>query len=1034
MQSSQVERVRYCRVVETRREPGVESTDTAAASAKPGEPVGSAGAVLGRYQLEHELGAGAMGVVYAAFDPDLERRVAVKVLRVVAPSPEAKDRLLREARAMARLSHSNVVTVHEVGTANGRDFVAMELIRGEPLIDWLRATRRTPDAIIDAFLAAGRGLAAAHAAGIVHRDFKPHNVLRSRDGRIAVTDFGLAREASADLPAALDTTLPVVMQGSSTASPSPFATLTSTGTLLGTPAYMAPEQWRGGTVTPATDQFAYCVALWEALAGERPYRGVSREELRGQILQGPVGLDASRLPRRVRGLLYRGLDPDPARRWPSMDALLGQLARVNRRPVVAAAIAVAVAGLIAVIVALRAAAPPDAACDAPARNLAAVWSPAIAAEVRAKTSAAHAAVLDAAYRGWQATRATACAAPSSVRHAQLPCLDGVLERFDALRAAYVRVPEAPAEAIQAQLIDPAICTRPAATEVPRLALRSTASVIEAYELYARSVTDHKPGEPEIAAFIARPGTESCARVIATLAFEAASQDVARKRAMMGDAAAADARCGDERVHTDLLIQAIPYHSELPVIGPRGEAAIAQAQAAAAHVMQPDLAAALAGHRASVAQQRGQWDEAFRLVEAELAGYRARGLQLGQLRAAIRRNYLRLSRAEPADLGAIAGDVASWRGLAAASHQTEIARELDVLAALARYRLGDVSGAHPDLIRLWRAQPPVARAGGERKITGEVVDERGRPVANAAIAAGSTLAADSAGIGVPSFLGFDDFRDRDLRTTTSDATGRFAIEDASPTGVIAAQLGDRRSEPQAIADRVRLVLEPTRTLSGQVDLGGVPHTHVEVGCTSARDRSGMFLLFAPVAPDGSFAIAGATTGALSVSVSSQDGHPYDMSAAFQTLPPARDSIAGIRLRVAPASSRTLDVIVRSTVTAPIEGARVGLIPGAHLIRTVGDIVRVTKPGVQSNLAIPVVGQHMPTAVLDKIRPGDLVAHFEHVRPGDMTVCAGGFAGDLLDPGDYQRSAAHLSELVVKCKHIGPDDAIVELAVPPQSRME
>src|SRR5687768_1419708 len=178
-----------------------------------------------------------MGVVYAAFDTDLQRRVALKVLRD-GLADESQQRLLREARAMARLQHPNVVTVYEVDSKDGRDYVAMELIDGGPVVDWLREAPRDATEIVDVFVAAGRGLAAAHAAGIVHRDFKPHNVLRSRGGRIVVTDFGLARSETDPLA----TTLPPTHVSSSSSDPA----LTVPGTVLGTPAYMAPEQWSGG--------------------------------------------------------------------------------------------------------------------------------------------------------------------------------------------------------------------------------------------------------------------------------------------------------------------------------------------------------------------------------------------------------------------------------------------------------------------------------------------------------------------------------------------------------------------------------------------------------------------------------------------------------------------------------------------------------------------------------------------------------------------------------------------------------------------
>ncbi len=291
---------------------------------------------LGRYRLDNQLGAGGMGAVFAALDVDLERRVAIKVLHA-KPGYESRARLFREAKAMARLDHPNVVTIFEVDSAGDTDFVVMELVDGGTLSHWLTSAQRPNREILDAFVAAGRGLAAAHAAGMVHRDFKPHNVLRSRTGRILVTDFGLARESD------------TVAEPSSGATPAPLVNLTVSGAIVGTPAYMPPEQWASGVITPAVDQFAFCVALWEALSGARPFQGTTLEELRTAIERGPEALDARRIPRRLRSVLRRGLERDPARRWPSMDGLLAALAR--RRTVLPLALigAPVIAGLIAVI-------------------------------------------------------------------------------------------------------------------------------------------------------------------------------------------------------------------------------------------------------------------------------------------------------------------------------------------------------------------------------------------------------------------------------------------------------------------------------------------------------------------------------------------------------------------------------------------------------------------------------------------------------------------------------------------------------------
>src|SRR5512138_3489613 len=196
---------------------------------------------LGRFQIEHELGAGGMGIVYAAFDPELERRVALKVLR--ARSADAVARLSLEARAMAKLSHPNVITVYDVGSAGGEDFVAMELIDGGTLGEWVQRDKPRTAEIIAAFVAAGNGLAAAHAQGLVHRDFKPSNVLRSSTGKIVVTDFGLARSEGAAEPERPSPATARAIAFDETQAPT-AAALTATGSLLGTPAYMSPEQWR----------------------------------------------------------------------------------------------------------------------------------------------------------------------------------------------------------------------------------------------------------------------------------------------------------------------------------------------------------------------------------------------------------------------------------------------------------------------------------------------------------------------------------------------------------------------------------------------------------------------------------------------------------------------------------------------------------------------------------------------------------------------------------------------------------------------
>ncbi|TMQ09285.1 MAG: tetratricopeptide repeat protein [Deltaproteobacteria bacterium] len=402
---------------------------------------------VGRFILLEPLGAGAMGEIYAAYDDQLDRKVALKLVRS-GSEIKGDERLLREAQTLAQVSHPNVVQIYEAGTYNGRLFIAMELVRGKTLTSWLRDAAQLPRSvrrreILRQFLAAGRGLEAAHAAGVAHRDFKPDNVLVGDDGRVRVVDFGLARAMvddaqfassaplGGDQPAqpaqpgtprsredigsgpteVLDgaesptgaglprraappgdnaSSIPVMTgastidhepvpariapsRGSSTSPAKPGAArrggsaapgksgtvpsrsartssprlkaalrLTRTGTVLGTPCFMAPEQMRGAVADPRSDQFSFCVALYYALYGEFPFSGQSLRELRDSMDSEEIEFaSGAAVPAFVRKALARGLAVDPARRFAGMTDLLVALApRSRRRGWLAAAAAV----------------------------------------------------------------------------------------------------------------------------------------------------------------------------------------------------------------------------------------------------------------------------------------------------------------------------------------------------------------------------------------------------------------------------------------------------------------------------------------------------------------------------------------------------------------------------------------------------------------------------------------------------------------------------------------------------------------------
>jgi tetratricopeptide (TPR) repeat protein len=410
-------------------------TATVAVNPRAARPEADAprGDAIGRFIVLDVVGSGTMGIVYAAYDPQLDRKVALKLLHAdERQAASQRERLLREAQAMARVDHPNVIKVHEVGTQGDDVYVAMEFAETGTLRRWLQSPR-TQAEVIEMFAHAGRGLAAAHAAGLVHRDFKPDNVLITKHGVARVADFGLVGHAAARTDG----------------TPSHALDLTGTG-LVGTPQYMAPEQLVDRVATERSDQFAFCVALYDAVYGQPPFAGDELDELTRNVLAGKLAIPASpAVPARVRHALVRGLATGSDARWPTMTALLAELAPPPRRAVWPyAAVAVVVAVAIGAIMMLRDQAAPPACATTAAERAGAVWSVQAQRAIRARfvatgrTFADRASdrvgdALDGYRRRWVGLTADACQAERDAGRPVPPlivrrraCLDS---RLDALR-------------------------------------------------------------------------------------------------------------------------------------------------------------------------------------------------------------------------------------------------------------------------------------------------------------------------------------------------------------------------------------------------------------------------------------------------------------------------------------------------------------------------------------------------------------------------------------------------------------------------
>lgn len=639
---------------------------------------------IDRYELRRIVGGGAMGVVYAAFDPELDREVAVKVLR---PNASAA-RLRREAQALAKLADPNVVRVYDVGEHDGKTFIAMELVEGENLREWLR-TPHSLDEIVNVLIQAGRGLAAAHRAGLVHRDFKPDNVLLARTGGVLVGDFGLAR--SAELTSSDDAPPPVAAKELSSSE-----SLTATGALVGTPAYMAPEQ-ATGDATPISDQYAYCVTAWEACFGERPPAPIEQHK--------PA---AHAVPKRIEQALRRGLSARPEARFPNMDALVKALVHPTRPRwpwLAGAAVVLTVTGA-----ALELSGPSSAVgCADQGKLIEPAWTPAIEAQLVERRGAGAAYGFARYAARWQQQRIAACVATHE-RHEQtvatlerqVACLD---RARDALQTTVTTLLDSslalprPAEAVQSL---PSLARCEGAADMPASPAPERVAAITALDLELTkldiSLLSGAPSVSAAASVALRQRAESLgyrpqiframlleARVASWNGDPASAETVLRRTLILADQAADDLT----RAHAGALLAAVI--SDRPV-----EAASVLAAAHAAHDRaggEPEIEQALLEAEAAVATSRGDFQQAVAAHEQIVALARTR---FGDDSPILAHAYTRLNVAW-ANFGDLSKATAALRAAIDIASRSEKDAPADVMALLREnpvelMNAGDFEGA------------------------------------------------------------------------------------------------------------------------------------------------------------------------------------------------------------------------------------------------------------------------------------------------------------------------------------------------------
>ena len=755
---------------------------------------------------------------------------------------------------------------------------------------------------------------------------------------------------------------------------------------------MAPEQWRFEAVTPATDQFAFCVALWEALTGRRPFTGATLDDLREDVLDGPADLDGGGLPRTLRPVLRRGLAVDPERRWPSMTEILDAIERASSRRSIAvmAGVGLAAAGVVIYLVSGAATThAPDCV------------QPAIDPDSVTLTPGAKP-YLDR----WRTARESACEAKREVRVARLACLDGVFARI--ADAFHDRAPGP--DALADELVDPGVC---GANQPPHLRTTIDGPLASAFAVLAHAKDSSKTIDSELAADTQPP----CVRAVALLAGRV-GLDPAYDPSLFGKAMAlfarlraASAACDDDAIKARA---ALATYTGQPDTVRRAE------QAAQQFPSDANLTALAAIH-ADLAVEAERPGEALVAYDSVLSRHAAAGRKQAELDTALEMMKIDLDRSNPEDLDAV---------LSLADRYAARARELGrgagvaALAARARWRLGQVDAADREARAAGSAYSGAALMDSRyepQTVTGTVVDGDGKPVANAQVVAGAKLWGDDAELSSPVAA---------VATTveaTTRSDGTFELVGARKMAM--ASLGDRVSLPVALAPSMKLVLGPTSTVEGDVALGSEPFSRVRVGIFSygVGGAPTSQLHAGPVDRDGHFKLSRIPRGKQQIAAMLLD---EDTDTA-QDLDVTQPVITGVHVRLATqkSSGNALYIIGRSETANPPDSAMAFVFRGAH-------------PNARGTVRAILGTGRTDTVILDQRDAAQLAPAFEgHVeaddltgelpsRPdGDVTICAVGLSNKLLatitSPAD---AVSLIGDGEAGCVVVSPDQPLAVVMIP------